>query len=129
VEQAKMKLTNEQLDFIKNNNVMYFATASGAGAPRVIPVMPSLVESGMIVLSDMQMSVSAKNAKENKNVFLYLIDSNMNRNLKISGVAEYAAAGELFDKVVKLEAERCPELTPRGIIIINIENIVEGFEE
>jgi predicted pyridoxine 5'-phosphate oxidase superfamily flavin-nucleotide-binding protein len=123
----KMQLTQRQIDFINKNGVCFFATADSGGRPRVISVMPSIVAPDRIVLADMQMNASRKNISENKNVFLLSADSGA--QIKISGAAEYASGGDLFDKVKNIESERCPEFVPRGIIIIDMESISETNEE
>lgn len=124
-----MILSTEQIDFINKNEVLYFATASKDSVPRVIPVVPTIVNSFEIILADMQMSISNQNVKDNKNVFLYSIDSDMNKNLKISGMAEYFTSGKYFDEVVRLELERESGLNPRGAIRIVIKDVVSAVEE
>ena len=127
-KELQMNMTKEQIDFINENEWLVFATASKSGTPRAIPVIPSLIESGRIIVSDMQMAISAKNIKENEKVFLYSCDKPMEKFIKISGTAEYLEKGELFDEVKSLEAGRC-SFIPRGIIVIQISEIIEGEEK
>jgi uncharacterized pyridoxamine 5'-phosphate oxidase family protein len=123
-----MKLTDRQIDFITENENIFFATADADGWPRAIPVVPSVIEADRIIISDMQMKTTSENVKANQKVFIYSTDKEMRNFMKISGAAEYVSGGDLFDSVRELESKRC-ELAPRGIIIVKIKDAIQGSEE
>ncbi len=116
-----MKLSNEQIDFIKNNEEVIFATADKNGYPRAIMVIPTFIESEKIVISNMQMVASYKNIQENPKVFITSYDKARNYSLKISGLAKYMDNGPDFDSAKDFESTRC-EFIPKGIIIVKIED-------
>jgi uncharacterized pyridoxamine 5'-phosphate oxidase family protein len=114
-----MKLTPEQIDFIKNNERIIFATASKAGTPRASVVIPSHVEENRIIISDVQMGASKKNILENNQAFVssYKDDT----QIKVSGTAEYKDSGKLFGDIKQFEESRDVDI--KGIIVIDIKEI------
>ncbi|MDR1360825.1 MAG: pyridoxamine 5'-phosphate oxidase family protein [Rickettsiales bacterium] len=125
-----MKLTQKQIDFIYENKNMVFATASADGQPRAIMVEPSIVEADRIYLCDMQMVVSQNNVLKNPKVFIACYDQEYNVCLKITGIAkEYITSGDLFQKVDKIEKEKGTIFTLRGVIVINITDVVELIDK
>jgi predicted pyridoxine 5'-phosphate oxidase superfamily flavin-nucleotide-binding protein len=121
-----MNLSKEQIDFINTNEWVIFATADNRGIPRAAVVIPSRVDSDEIIISDVQMGQSAKNVKENINVFISSYNKEMNKCLKIIGTAEYITSGELFDKIAEFEKTRDIEI--RAIIPVSLKSIKEVIE-
>lgn len=115
-----MELTDEQIRFINENEVVTFSTSSLDGTPRCIYVCPSMIHYDQIVISDVHMVKSSKNIQNNPRVFITSITSDYSKWLKISGTARYEIDGELFDKIYDLETSR--GYKPRAIIV------VEGLE-
>jgi len=116
-----MKLTKEQLDFLKKNEVVFLGTCAG-GAPRVCIVAPWEFSEDKIIVADCEMGNTNKNIKDNKNVFILSCDKNsMDDWIKISGTADYESSGDLFEKVradVASDGYVC-----KGVITIGLESI------
>ena len=114
-----MKLSLEQIKFIKENEYVIFATASKNGIPRAAIVIPSRVEENRIIISNVQMEKSEQNIRENNNVFIssYKDDT----QVKISGTCEYIDFGELFEEIK--EFEKSNDVDVKGIIVINISSV------
>ncbi|MDR1008823.1 MAG: pyridoxamine 5'-phosphate oxidase family protein [Rickettsiales bacterium] len=123
-----MNLAQQQIKFIEDNEKLILASADkGGGKPRAIIVIPSLVESDSIVISNMQMQITSENIRANPNVFLASYDKDFRKYMKISGTAQMFSDGELFNRVKALEATRC-DLIPREIIVVHLNDIFEGEE-
>jgi len=121
-----MKLTENQIEFIKNNEWMILATASKDGMPRAAVIIPSRVEADRIIISNVQMSTTDKNILENPRVFINSYDRDMNRWLKISATTETFSNGVLFDEIKKFEVGRDVEV--KSIIIAKPTHIESGSE-
>lgn len=121
-----MNLTGEQIEFLTANENVILATCA-QNQPRAIMVMPSLISAEQMILSNIQMEVSDKNIKANPNVFLVSYNRDCSKWLKISGEAAVCAEGHLFEKVKKLEKERCG-LDVREIIVVTYKSVQSGEE-
>ncbi|MCL2737637.1 MAG: pyridoxamine 5'-phosphate oxidase family protein [Alphaproteobacteria bacterium] len=114
-----MILDQQQITFINENEWVVFATADMNAAPRAAVVMPSRVDAGRIIISDVQMTQSAENVKANPRVFVSSYKGDT--QIKISGAAEYRDSGSLFDEIKEFEKTR--DVDVKGIIIVTIEHI------
>jgi len=121
-----MQLSQNQIDFINNNEWLIVATNDIASWPRAAVVIPSRVEPGRIILSDVQMEQTNKNIRSNPKVFISSYDKDMNKALKITGIAEYITNGALFDEICEFEATRNVDI--KAIIVVSINNIFETSE-
>ena len=66
--------------------------------PRAIVVMPSRVESDRMILSNIQMSKTIDNLKQNSNCFINIyIKENNDKQYKIKSKCEIFEDGELFN--------------------------------
>ena len=115
-----MKLSQQQLDFINENEWVVFATASRGGAePRAAIVIPSKVEESQIILSNVQMGKSEMNIRENPKAFISSYKGDT--QIKISGSTEYLESGSLFTEIKEFEKSRNVDI--KGIIVLKIQNI------
>ncbi len=121
-----MELTDEQIRFINENEVITFATSSLDGTPRNVYVCPSMISYDKIIISDVKMVKSCQNIKNNPKVFITSINKDYSKWLKISGIAKYEVDGEMFDNIYDLEMSR--GYKPKAVIVVeNIE--IEEIEE
>ena len=114
-----MQLTKDQIRFINDNEWMIFATSSKDGKPRAAVVMPSRIEEGRLILSNVQMGKSERNIRENG--FAFVSSYKGDTQIKISGGAEYQDTGALFDDIRAFEATR--DVDVKGIIVIDIKTV------
>ena len=121
----KNRLTNEEIEEIKNNEWLILSTSNN-NVPRSIIVLPSRVEADKIILSDIQMNKTIENIKANPNVFInvYLKKQN-DKQIKIDCKATVFNDGNLFEEIKEYEeTSNLPEdLKVRQIIVADIENI------
>lgn len=122
----KKELTIQEIEDIKNNEWVIFATANNNNEPHSIIVIPSRIEKNQIILSNIQMKQSIENIKTNPKCFInvYIKEQN-DRQIKITGVGKIEESGELFNNIKEYEeTNNLPEeLKVNSIIIIEIEHI------
>ena len=122
----KKELTIQEIEDIKNNEWVIFATANNNNEPHSIIVIPSRIEKNQIILSNIQMKQSIENIKTNPKCFIsvYIKEQN-DRQIKITGAGKVEESGELFNNIKEYEeTNNLPEkLKVNSIIIIEIEHI------
>ena len=121
-------LKKEQIENIKENGKVVFATCDEKLFPRCIWVVPSRVEGDKIILSNIQMEKSIENIKKNKNCFINVyFPEKDDLQYKIEGIAEIYDSGKLFEEIKRYEETENlpPELKVNSIIVVNVNNIVE----
>ena len=121
----KKELTIQEIEDIKNNEWVIFATANDNNEPHSIIVIPSRIEKNQIILSNIQMKQSIENIKANPNCFInvYIKEQN-DRQIKITGVGKVEESGELFNNIKEYEeTNNLPEELKVNSIIIEIEHI------
>ena len=120
------ELSTEQINLIKNNEWVIFATSDTNNYPHAIIVQPSRIEKNKIILSNIQMSKSIENIKMNSKCFInaYLKDHS-DMQIKITGKANVYEEGALFHEIKDFEeTNNLPDdLKVHSIIVIDIENI------
>ena len=122
-------LNSIQINNIKNNEKVIFATADKSGQPRCVFVIPSRVMQKQIILSNIQMNKSIQNIKENNKCFINVyMEEREDLQYKIEGVANVYDSGELFEEIKKFEETENlpPELKVNSIIVVNITNFEES---
>jgi uncharacterized pyridoxamine 5'-phosphate oxidase family protein len=122
-----MKLTQSQIAFINENECVILATAGKDAKPRAAVIMPSRIEAGRIILSDVQMGKTAENIKSNAPVFLSSYNKDMSRWLKIEGRAKYIEGGPLFEEIRGFETAR--GIAVKAIVEVEITSAQDGVEE
>ena len=96
-----VKLSSGEVDFLKENEMCRFATASKKGEPHVVPVSYVWDEDSAYIVTDYG-TRKLKNLRENPHAAL-LVDSGGTRKLLlISGRAEIIEKGEDYRRLYKL---------------------------
>ena len=117
-----------QIENIKNAEKIIFTTSNN-NQPRSIWVVPSVVETDRIILSNIQMNKSFINIKNNPKCFINVLLPDLDDlQYKIEGVGNVLDSGELFEDIKKFEeTENLPsELKVHSIIIIKITSFEES---
>ena len=117
-------LTDDQLNFFKENNIVVLATANKDGQPRAILVEANKTENDKIIVTDNEMEMTRQNILNNKNVFVLAYSEDHNRCLKIEGTANYETEGENFEYTKGLESNK--DYMPKAAVVINISNVTEA---
>lgn len=95
----KNTLSMNEIEEIKNNEWVILSTSTN-NEPRAIVVMPSRVESDRMILSNIQMSKTIDNLKQNSNCFINIyIKENNDKQYKIKSKCEIFEDGELFNEI------------------------------
>lgn len=114
-----------EIEEIKNNEWVILSTSNN-NKPRSIVVIPSKVESDKMILSNIQMSKTFDNLKQNPNCFINVyIKSNNDKQYKIECECEIFDNGELFYEIKTYEEENNlpEELKVHSIIVAKYKNI------
>jgi general stress protein 26 len=120
------ELTSKQIDLILENEVIIFATSDLNNQPRAIIVQPSRVEKNRIILSNIQMSKSIENIKNNSKCFVNAyLKNDSDKQIKITGIANVFESGDLFDEIKEFEeTNNLPDtLKVHSIIVIDYTDI------
>ena len=119
------KLSINEVEEIKNNEWVILSTSNN-NEPRAIIVMPSRIESNRMILSNIQMSKTINNLKQNPNCFInvYIKDNN-DKQYKIECKCEIFEGGELFNEIKSYEEKNNlpEELKVHSIIVAKYQNI------
>lgn len=121
----KNTLSMNEIEEIKNNEWVILSTSTN-NEPRAIIVMPSRVESDRMILSNIQMSKTIDNLKQNSNCFINIyIKDNNDKQYKIECNCEIFEDGELFNEIKLYEEENNlpEELKVHSIIVAKYCNI------
>lgn len=120
------ELTSKQIDLILENEVIIFATSDLNNQPRAIMVQPSRVEKNRIIISNIQMSKSIENIKNNRKCFVNAyLKNDSDKQIKITGIANVYESGDLFDEIKEFEeTNNLPDtLKVHSIIVIDYTDI------
>ena len=126
------KLTQTQLNNIKEVGILILATASKEGIPHCTIVEPTKYYEDKIIIPIVQLEISKQNILENDNVFIHVFKEDKNDpecsiQYKMNCTAKIETSGDLFEEV-KLyeETEVLPEgFYVNGIIIATINDCKE----
>ncbi len=120
------KLTDKQIELVKEQEWVILSTTNKDGKPHSIIVQPSRIESDKIILSNIQMKTSIDNLKENNKCFINIfLKENDDMQIKIDGIAKLYNSGKLYEDIKEYEETNNlpPELKVNSIIVIDFENI------
>ena len=121
----KKELTLSEIEEIKNNEYVLISTSYN-DIPRSIVVIPSRIESNKIIISNIQMSRTIENIKNNSRCFInaYIKGKN-DKQYKINCKCEIFNDGDLFREIKEYEEtyNLTEELKVNSIIVANIMDI------
>lgn len=143
------KLT-EEIKEVVEDEICYFATASGDGKPNVVPVgLVKAISDSEIAIVDLHFNKTGRNLSENKEVALAVTDIKRSLGYQLKGKAkiltdneglglgfqilrEYAdhqekRLEEIKDPAVKERTQKRIEihrnLKPKSVVVINVEEV------
>lgn len=97
------------------------ATVNNNGKPHNTPVMYVKVKDGKIIITNNYMKTTIENLRDNPSASLVFWEGE--KGWRIDGKTEYHDSGEWLDFVKTLEVNK--RFSPKGAIIVNVENIKE----
>ncbi len=96
-----VKLSQKEVDFLKNNEMCRFATASRNGEPHVVPVSYIWDQDYAYIVTDYG-TRKLKNLRENPHAAILIDSDGTQKLLLISGPVEIIEKGEEYRRLYKL---------------------------
>ncbi|MGZ7159537.1 MAG: pyridoxamine 5'-phosphate oxidase family protein [Methanobacterium sp.] len=118
-----MVMTQEMMDAVEKDNVIFFATATKDGVPNVVPIgFARPLDEKTIMIVDNYMNKTRKNLEENPKASLVPRDATK-CPYQFKGTVEIHNSGKLFDDAVDWATSVMSKLTPKAAVILNVEEI------
>jgi hypothetical protein len=113
------KLTQEVIDLINKEHLVYAATATKDGVPNVSPKGSiSVVDDEKLVFAEIASPHTVENLKVNPKIALYVLDKETRKGCQIKGTCTLMDSGPVFEKVAKTLKEMMPQLPPTNYAIM-----------
>jgi uncharacterized protein len=96
-----VKLSQKEIDFLRNNELCRFATASRKGLPHVVPVSYIWDQDYAYIVTDYG-TRKLKNLRENPHAAILVDSAGTQKLLLISGPVEIIEKGEEYRRLYKL---------------------------
>jgi hypothetical protein len=127
-EEIKMaKFTQDMRDAVEQAKVIALATVSEMGKPNVVPIAyKKIVSDAELMLMNIFMKKTEENIKLNSKVAVsawYTDTLGISKGYQFKGKARIETSGKFFDEGVKMVKVAEPELTPKSVVIINVDPI------
>ncbi|MGZ7210540.1 MAG: pyridoxamine 5'-phosphate oxidase family protein [Methanobacterium sp.] len=118
-----MVMTQEMMDAVEKDNVIFFATATKDGVPNVVPIgFARPLDEKTIMIVDNYMNKTRKNLESNPKASLVPRDATK-CPYQFKGTVEIHNSGKLFDDAVDWATSVMSKLTPKAAVILNVEEI------
>lgn len=117
-----MSLSQEQIDAIENENVVFLATSSN-DVPNVVPIgFAKPLDADTILLVDNFMKKTRENLEKNPKAALVLRDAS-EAPYQIKGSVEILTEGKIFEEAVDWATSVMSQLAPKSAIVLKVEEI------
>lgn len=118
-----MVMTQEMMDAVEKDNVVFLATATKEGIPNVVPIgFARPIDEKTIMIVDNYMNKTAENLKNNPKASLVPRDASK-CPFQFKGTVEILNEGKLFDDAVDWATSVMSKLSPKAAVILNVEEI------
>ena len=118
-----MVMTQEMMDAVEKDNVVFFATATKDGVPNVVPIgFARPLDEKTIMIVDNYMNKTRKNLEDNPKASLVPRDASK-CPYQFKGSVEIHTSGKLFDDAVDWATSVMSKLAPKAAVILNVEEI------
>lgn len=118
-----MVMTQEMMDAVEKDNVVFLATATKEGIPNVVPIgFARPIDEKTIMIVDNYMNKTAENLKNNPKASLVPRDASK-CPFQFKGTVELLTEGKLFDDAVDWATSVMSKLAPKAAVILNVEEI------
>ncbi|MGB9978456.1 pyridoxamine 5'-phosphate oxidase family protein [Methanobacterium sp.] len=118
-----MVMTEEMMDAIEKENVVFFATATVDGTPNVVPIgFARPIDNKTIMIVDNYMNKTHKNLDNNPKASLVPRDASK-CPYQFKGTVEIIESGKYFDEAVDWAKSVMSELAPKAAILLKVEEI------
>jgi predicted pyridoxine 5'-phosphate oxidase superfamily flavin-nucleotide-binding protein len=118
-----MVMTEEMMDAIEKDNLVFLATATADGTPNVVPIgFARPVDNKTILIVDNYMNKTHKNLENNPKASLVLRDASA-CPYQFKGTARIIEEGKYFDEAVDWAKSVMSQLAPKAAILLKVEEI------
>ncbi|MGZ7134858.1 MAG: pyridoxamine 5'-phosphate oxidase family protein [Methanobacterium sp.] len=118
-----MVMTQEMMDAVEKDNVIFLATATKDGVPNVVPIgFARPLDEKTIMIVDNYMNKTRKNLEENPKASLVPRDATK-CPYQFKGTVEIHTSGKLFDDAEDWATSVMSKLKPKAAVILNVEEI------
>ncbi len=116
-------MTDEMMDAVEKENVVFFATATKDGIPNVVPIgFARPLDNKTILIVDNYMNKTRGNLENNPKASLVPRDASK-CPYQFKGTVEIHTSGEYFDDAVDWAKSVMSELSPKAAILLTVEEI------
>lgn len=118
-----MVMTEEMMELVEKDNVVFFATATKGGVPNVVPIgFARPIDNKTIMIVDNFMKKTHENLENNPKASLVPRDASK-CPYQFKGTVEIHTSGKLFDDAVDWATSVMSKLAPKAAVILNVEEI------
>jgi predicted pyridoxine 5'-phosphate oxidase superfamily flavin-nucleotide-binding protein len=118
-----MVMTEEMMEAIEKDNVVFFATATVDGTPNVVPIgFARPIDNKTIMIVDNYMNKTRKNLEKNPKASLVVRDASK-APYQFKGAVEIVESGKYFDEAVDWATSVMSQLAPKAAILLKVEEI------
>jgi uncharacterized protein len=118
-----MVMTEEMMDAIEKDNVVFLATATVEGTPNVVPIgFARPIDNKTIMIVDNYMNKTRKNLENNPKASLIVRDASK-APYQFKGTVEIVESGKYFDEAVDWAKSVMSQLAPKAAILLKVEEI------
>lgn len=118
-----MVMTQEMMDAVEKDNVVFLATATDDGVPNVVPIgFARPLDEKTIMIVDNYLNKTRKNLENNPKASLVPRDASK-CPYQFKGTVEIQTEGKLFDDAVDWATSVMSQLAPKAAVILNVEEI------
>ena len=118
-----MVMTQEMMDAVEKDNVVFFATATKEGVPNVVPIgFARPIDEKTIMIVDNYLNKTRKNLENNPKASLVPRDASK-CPYQFKGTVEIHTSGKVFDDAVDWATSVMSKLAPKAAVILNVEEI------
>ena len=118
-----MVMTDEMMDAIEKDNVVFFATSTADGVPNVVPIgFARPIDNKTIMIVDNYLNKTRKNLENNPKASLVLRDASK-APYQFKGSVEIVESGKYFDQAVGWATSVMSQLAPKAAVLLKVGEI------
>lgn len=118
-----MVMTEEMMDAIEKDNLVFLATATKDGVPNVVPIgFARPIDNETIMIVDNFLKKTHENLENNPKASLVVRDASK-APYQFKGSVEIVESGKYFDQAVDWATSVMSQLAPKAAILLKVEEI------
>ncbi|WP_414469643.1 pyridoxamine 5'-phosphate oxidase family protein [Methanobacterium sp. ACI-7] len=118
-----MVMTQEMMDAVEKDNIVFFATTDHEGKPNVVPIgFARPIDNKTILIVDNYMKKTRENLENNPKASLVPRDATA-CPYQFKGTVEILTSGKIFDEAADWAKSVMSELPAKAAILLKVEEI------